>query len=49
MNTLMQDARSALAAPSSGMSWAQLGAAVIFVLAVMFAWRQVTNFIMREV
>ena len=40
---------TALSRPSDNMSWAQLAAAAIFVLAVLTAWRQVTFFIMREV
>lgn len=40
---------SALSAPMTGMSWAQLAAVVVFVLAVAFAWRQVTHFIMGEI
>ena len=38
-----------LAAPSKSMTWTQLGAATIFVIAVAVAWRQVTLYIMREI
>ena len=41
--------KAAVRAPSSGMSWTQVAAVVIFVLAVLFAWRQVTLLIMREI
>lgn len=40
---------SNLQAPSSGMSWAQLAGATVFVIVVALAWRQVTLFIMREI
>jgi hypothetical protein len=40
---------SALAQPGNGMSWAQLGAATVFVIAVALMWRQVTLYIMREI
>lgn len=33
--------KSAVTKPSENMSWVQLAAATIFVLCVMFAWRQV--------
>lgn len=39
---------TSLARPSTGMSWAQLAAAVVFVFVVAIAWRQVTHMIMRE-
>ena len=34
---------------SSSMSWTQLAAVVVFVLVVLFAWRQVTRFIAQEI
>jgi hypothetical protein len=34
---------------SSSMSWTQLAAVVVFVLVVLFAWRQVTLFIAQEI
>ncbi len=39
---------AALKAPSDNMTWLQLGAATIFVVAVLFMWRQVTLAIMEE-
>lgn len=39
---------SALKTPSDTMSWLQLGAATVFVVAVLFMWRQVTLAIMQE-
>jgi hypothetical protein len=46
--SLSDDFQAAVAAPSAGMTWPQLGLAVIFVLIVALAWRQVTHFIMGE-
>lgn len=40
---------TALTTPAQGWTWTQLAAATIFVLAVALAWRQVTQFIVREV
>lgn len=40
---------SSLATPPSGVSWVQLGAATVFILAVALAWRQVTAYILREI
>ena len=45
---LSDDVKNAAVGPSSSMTWTQLGLAVIFVLVVIFAWRQVTHFIMGE-
>lgn len=39
----------AISRPSQGMTWPQLGAAVVFVLVVALMWRQVTLYIMREI
>lgn len=40
---------SSLQSPSANMSWTQLAASVVFVLVVLFAWRQVVLFIRREI
>lgn len=34
---------------STSMSWTQLAAVVVFVLVVVFAWRQVTLFIGQDI
>lgn len=44
----LTQAQAALARPSANMSWAQLAAAVVFVLVVLIAWRQVIRFIHAE-
>jgi hypothetical protein len=38
-----------VARPSAGMSWPQLGASVVFVLAVLMLWRQVIRWGMQEI
>lgn len=44
-NGYVSDVASSLATPfSTKMTWAQLAAVVVFVLVVLFAWRQVTLF-----
>ena len=48
-NGFLSRLATGLDTPSKSMTWKQLGASVIFVLAVLIAWRQVTLFIMREV
>jgi hypothetical protein len=39
---------SKLQTPTSTMSWTQLAAVVVFVLVVLFAWRQITHFMGQE-
>lgn len=38
-----------LAQPTQGMTWLQLGAAVVFVAAVLMLWRQVVRWGMDEI
>lgn len=40
--------KSAVTKPSESMSWMQLAAATIFVVVVLFAWRQVV-YVAREI
>lgn len=47
--TLVGNIGEALKAPFAGMTWTQLAAATVFVLVVIFAWRQVTLFIGQEI
>jgi len=39
----------ALRQPTRSMTWTQLAAATVFVIAVALMWRQVTLYIMREI
>jgi hypothetical protein len=45
----LSDAKTALKAPATGLTWLQLAAATVFVIVVAFMWRQVTHFIMGEI
>lgn len=45
---LTQDIGASLKRPLDGMSWLQLAAATVFVLVVVFMWRQVTLYIGRD-
>lgn len=45
---MLGNVMDSLQRPSQGMTWTQLGAAVVFVLVVAVAWRQITFYIMRE-
>ena len=48
--SLASDMGASLQSPfSNNMTWLQLAAVVVFILIVLFAWRQVTLFISAEV
>ena len=49
-NSVTTRAAAALASPfGNQISWLQLGAVVVFVIVVAFAWRQIVLFIGQEI
>lgn len=48
--SLVTDVGDSLKTPfSTGMTWTQLAAVVVFITIVLFAWRQVVLFIGQEI
>ena len=48
MPGFVSNALESIKTPSANMSWPQLAAATVFVVAVLIAWRQVIRFIHME-
>lgn len=46
---MLSSIAASLRKPTDTMTWTQLAASAIFIVAVLMAWRQVTMFIMREI